>query len=111
MEKLFGKPFDRARAQRELYGSLDANVLEATLARGKPHEKAVALAPPRRARAAAARRAPSRRELVGEYPLVRTYADVALGKIFGETSPLDLNATDDEIRTQAAAWLLKENVP
>lgn len=109
MQRLFGKTFE-ATAQRGLYGSLDANVLEATLAKGKPHEKAVALhlLGERRARGSARAIA---RELVGEYPVVRTYADVALGKIFGTASPLDLNTADDEIRTQAAAWLARENVP
>ena len=109
MERLFGKTFDRA-VERELYGSLDVNVLEATLAKGKPHEKAVALhlLGERRVRGQARAIAA---ELVGEYPLVRTYADVALAKIFGTSSPMDLNTEDDEIRVQAAAWLSKENVP
>ena len=109
MQKLFGKTFDRV-IQRELYGSLDANVLEATLGKGKPHEKAVALHLLGERRARGSVRAIAL-ELVGEYPLVRTYADVALAKIFGKPSPLDLNTADDEIRAQAAAWLLKENVP
>ena len=109
MQRLFGKTFDRG-VETELYGSLDANVLEATLARGKPHEKAVALhlLGERRARGQARAIAA---ELLGEYPLVRTYADVALAKIFGEASPLDLNTADDEIRAQVAGWLRKENVP
>ena len=37
-----GRAYDRG-ALRELYGSLDARPLEATLARGKAHEQATAL--------------------------------------------------------------------
>ena len=43
MERWWGKRYDRARAA-PLYGDLDARPLVATLARGKPHEQAVALA-------------------------------------------------------------------
>ena len=42
MERWWGRAYDRG-ALRELYGSLDARPLEATLARGKAHEQATAL--------------------------------------------------------------------
>jgi predicted CXXCH cytochrome family protein len=105
MERLWGKKLDEGLLRAE-YGSLDANVLDATLARGKPHEQAVAMAllgerKERRAAAAIAE------QLVNPYPLVRFYAEGALERIFGEPSPVDLYATDDEIRAQAAAWLAR----
>ena len=102
MEKLWGKRIDRAVLDG-VYGDLDQNVLDATLARGKPHEKAVAMSllgdrkDKRAARAISA-------ELLNDYPLVRFYAERALEQISGEPSPVDLNADDDAIRTQAAAW-------
>ena len=43
MERWWGRRYDRA-ALKTLYGSLEARPLEATLARGKAHEQAVALA-------------------------------------------------------------------
>jgi hypothetical protein len=61
----------------ELYGSLDANVIRATLERGKAHEQAVALGVLREARDVSA--APLiARQLANEYPLVRSWARAAL---------------------------------
>ena len=105
MERLWGKRLDE-NLLRDEYGSLEANVVDATLARGKPHEQAVALAllgerKERRAAPAIAE------QLVNPYPLVRFYAEGALERIFDETSPLDLYTTDDAIRAQAAAWLAR----
>jgi len=103
MEKLWGKHVDRAILDG-LYGRLDQNVLDATLARGKAHEQAVAMAllGERRERRAIK---PIAGELVNEYPLVRFYAEHALERITGETSPMDMYATDDEIRSASAEWL------
>ncbi len=55
MERWWGRRYDRA-ALAALYGSLDARPLEATLARGKAHEQAVALATLGAAHVTAARR-------------------------------------------------------
>ncbi|HEY1957903.1 MAG TPA: cytochrome c3 family protein [Polyangiaceae bacterium] len=102
MEKLWGKRIDRAVLDG-VYGDLDQNVLDATLARGKPHEKAVAMSllgdrkDKRAARAISA-------ELLNEYPLVRFYAERALERISGDPSPIDLNADDPTIRAQASEW-------
>ena len=61
----------------ELYGSLDANVIRATLERGKPHEQAVAIGVLAEGRALDA--APLiGRQLASEYPLVREWATRAL---------------------------------
>jgi len=103
MERLWGKRIDRAVLDG-VYGALDANVIDATLEHGKAHEKAVALALLGEKRVA--RAAPAiARELVGPYPLVRFYAEHALERISGEPSPLDMYATDDEIRAAGEKWM------
>ncbi|HXX70601.1 MAG TPA: cytochrome c3 family protein [Polyangiaceae bacterium] len=85
----------------ELYGSLDANVMRATLERGKPHEKVVAIAvlAERGVRDAAPRIA---RELLSEYPLVREWAHRALTSLTGRCN-VDLAADDETIAAQARA--------
>jgi predicted CXXCH cytochrome family protein len=85
----------------ELYGSLDANVVRATLERGKPHERAVAIALLGEARVADAAPAIAR-ELTGEYPLVREWAKRALVSIRGRCD-VDLSAADGDIAEQARA--------
>jgi predicted CXXCH cytochrome family protein len=68
--------YPRQRLQ-ELYGSLDANVMRATLERGKAHEQAVAIGTLAEAHARDA--APLiARQLGNEYPLVREWARRAL---------------------------------
>jgi predicted CXXCH cytochrome family protein len=100
MEKWWAVRYPRQRLQ-ELYGSLDANVMRATLERGKPHERAVAIAVLGEARDRSA--APLiARELVGEYPLVREWAKRALTSIHG-TCDVDLAADDAAIAKGAAA--------
>jgi predicted CXXCH cytochrome family protein len=72
-------PRERYPRQRleELYGSLDANVMRATLERGKAHEQAVAIGTLAEAHAKDA--APLiARQLGNEYPLVREWARRAL---------------------------------
>jgi predicted CXXCH cytochrome family protein len=76
MEKWWPVRYPPKRLE-ELYGSLDANVLRATLERGKPHEQAVAIGVLSEARAIDA--APLIvRQLANEYPLVREWAQRAL---------------------------------
>lgn len=106
MEAWWGMRFDRT-LPAFLYGSLDANVLGATLDRGKPHEQAVALylLGESRSRASVAAMA---HELTNAYPLVRSYANAALEKTLSESSPIDLNGTDDEIRASAESWLKRK---
>jgi len=103
MERLWGKHIDRAILDG-LYGRLDQNILGATLARGKAHEQAVAMSVlgDRKERRAIK---PIAEQLVNEYPLVRFYAEHALESITGETSPMDMYATDDEIKSAASGWL------
>jgi predicted CXXCH cytochrome family protein len=79
MEAWWPERYPRQRLT-ELYGSLDANVMRATLQQGKPHEQAVAMAT--LAEAGARDAAPLiARQLGNEYPLVREWARRALDKL------------------------------
>jgi predicted CXXCH cytochrome family protein len=100
MEKWWPVRYPRQRLE-ELYGSLGANVMRATLERGKPHERAVAIATLGEARDRSALPLIAR-ELVGEYPLVREWAKRALVAITGRCD-VDLAADDAAIVRAAAA--------
>jgi hypothetical protein len=76
MERWWPVRYPRQRIE-ELYGSLDANVIRATLERGKAHEQAVAIGVLSEARALDAAPLLSR-QLANEYPLVREWAKRAL---------------------------------
>lgn len=88
METWWKKSYDRQTLENA-YGDLRANALRATLERGKPHEKAVAMD-----RLGAARDRASAalfvRELSGEYPIVRDYAAAALHATYGDACDIDL---------------------
>ncbi len=100
MERWWPVRYPRQRLE-ELYGSLDANVMRATVVLGKPHEQAVAMATLGDARDRAA--APLiARQLVGEYPLVREWAKRALTSILGRCD-VDLAADDESIARAAAS--------
>ena len=100
MERWWPVRYPRQRLE-ELYGSMDANVMRATLERGKPHEQAVAIATLGEARDRSA--APLIAEaLVGEYPLVREWARRALVSILGRCD-VDLAADDAAIARAATA--------
>jgi predicted CXXCH cytochrome family protein len=99
MEQWWPVRYPRQRIE-ELYGSLDANTIRATLERGKPHEQAVAIALLGEARAVDA--APLvGRQLLSEYPLVREWAKRALVSMLG-TCDVNLAADDATIATEAA---------
>lgn len=100
MERWWPVRYPRQRLV-ELYGSLDANVMRATLERGKPHEQAVAIATlgEQRDRSAAPLIA---KQLVGEYPLVREWAKRALTSILGRCD-VDLAASDEAIARAAVS--------
>jgi predicted CXXCH cytochrome family protein len=95
MERWWGRRYDRA-ALAALYGSLDARPLEATLARGKAHEQAVALATLGAAHATAALPAVAR-QLVNPFPLVRYYAQRALAALGAGACAVDLDRPTPEI--------------
>jgi hypothetical protein len=100
MEAWWPVRYPRQRLE-ELYGSLDANVIRATLERGRAHEKVVAIATLGEVRAKDA--APSiARELLNEYPLVREWARRALASIAGRCD-VDLSADDGAIEAQGRA--------
>jgi predicted CXXCH cytochrome family protein len=87
--------YDEA-ALRDLYGTLDAQPLLATLARGKAHEQAVALAVLGEAHPPEAL-APAARQLVNPFPLVRYYAARAVSAIRGAPCDVDLDRPASEI--------------
>jgi predicted CXXCH cytochrome family protein len=99
MERWWGKRYDRA-ALADLYGDLDARPLEATLARGKAHEQATAVAALGEARAAGALPAVAR-QLVNPFPLVRYYARKAVGQIRGAPCDVDVERPVAEIQQAA----------
>lgn len=105
MERWWGKTYDRRRLV-DLYGSLAARPLAATLARGKAHEQAVAvvvLSEAGRGDAATKSAAPDiARQLVNPFPLVRYYARRALGRM-GRPCAVDLDRPVDEIAAAARA--------
>ncbi len=86
MERWWPVRYPRQRLE-ELYGSLDANVIRATLVRGKPHEQAVAIGVLSEGRALDASPLIAR-QLSNEYPLVREWAKRALDSMgVAETEP------------------------
>lgn len=99
MQDLWHKVYD-GDAIRALYGDASANVMQATLARGKPHEQAVALAVlgDRPARNLAPLFA---RELDNEYPLVREFARAAFLRALGAECRLTMY--EGQVRLQADA--------
>lgn len=104
IERFWGRRYDAARLD-ELYGSdRDVGVVDATLARGLPHEQAVAIAilGERRDRSALPRLAD---QLAHPYPLVRYFARESIAEITGERPPLDMSLPGDEIAAQGRAWL------
>jgi hypothetical protein len=103
MERLFGKRYER-ETLRQLYGDLGANVMTATLGRGKPHEQAVALFVLGRARRkdVAAQVAGA---LVHPYPLVREYARDALDRLLGTPCDVDLADARERIAEKARKCL------
>ncbi|MGH7440366.1 MAG: cytochrome c3 family protein, partial [Polyangiaceae bacterium] len=101
MEKGWRVRYPRQRIE-ELYGSLDADVLRATLDRGKAHEQAVAMTVLAEAHATEA--APAfAAQLLNPYPLVRQWAAGALEKVAPGRCSVDLSAADSAIARQAAA--------
>lgn len=103
MERWWGKRYDRG-ALRALYGDLDANVITATLAHGKPHEQAVAIGVlgERGTRADVAQLVP---HLTHAHPLVRYYAKQAIEKLTGKPVPVDVGQAAHEVGPEVQRWL------
>ena len=103
METWWGKTYDRAKL-RALYGEdLGVNVMRATLALGKAHEQAVAIATfgQIKEKDAVAALVPM---LAHEYPLVRYFAQRALQQITGDPVAIDVGAPAIAVRRAADAW-------
>jgi predicted CXXCH cytochrome family protein len=104
MERWWNRRYDRA-ALHALYGDdLTVNALRATLARGKPHEQAVAIAVLGQSGDRTAIPALAA-ELGHDYPLVRYFAQRALETLTGAPVAIDVGAPAAEVRRAAADWL------
>jgi predicted CXXCH cytochrome family protein len=103
LERWWGKRYDESKLI-ELYGSLDAPVLAATMARGKPHEQATAIGVLGEARATDATPALAA-ALSHPYPLVRYYARAALEKVRGAAVPVDVSDDAADVRAAVSRWL------
>jgi len=110
MEAWWHKRYDRSRL-RALYGAdLErADPLVETLARGKPHEQAVAmtLLAARGDKAVAPLVAA---QLTHPIPILRYYAVAALEALLGGSAPLDVHANDDVIVRSAGEWLARNGL-
>jgi len=110
MERWWNKAYPRQELAR-LYGDdLGVSPLVATLARGKPHEQAVAASVlgEVRDRAAAPLLA---RELVNEYPIVRAFAARALADAIGKDCGIDVSEETSRIARDAHACLAAAGLP
>jgi predicted CXXCH cytochrome family protein len=109
MERWWGRRYDR-ETLRASYGDLSANALRATLRRGKPHERAVALA----TLGAAHDRASLplfQSELKDEYPLLRDFAVEALRATVGPACDLHLERDRPTRDAEAAACAAAAGLP
>jgi predicted CXXCH cytochrome family protein len=104
MERWWNKRYDRAALQALYGGDLTVNALRATLARGKPHEQAVAIAVLGQSGDRTAVPALAA-ELAHDYPLVRYFAQRALQTLTGAPVAIDVGAPAAEVRRAAADWL------
>jgi predicted CXXCH cytochrome family protein len=110
MERWWGKRYDR-RALKGLYGpDLGIGVLAATLARGKPHERATAIG--------VAGEHTLRPlvplvvdELDNEYPLVRFFARAALERIAGRPFEVDMHAPGADLVRAGKLWMEERAEP
>jgi predicted CXXCH cytochrome family protein len=104
MERWWNKSYNPG-ALRELYGpDLGTNAIDASLHRGKPHEKAVAIGVIKEQNLVA--RAPLLvEELDNEYPLVRFFAKSALERLLGPPPPIDWHAPGPVLVEHGRRWL------
>jgi predicted CXXCH cytochrome family protein len=100
METWWKKSYSRD-VLRASYGDLEQNALRATLAKGKPHEKAVAMSllGAKGDRESAPMFA---EELRDEYPLVRDYAVEALRATYGDGCRIELGADPAKVEAELA---------
>jgi predicted CXXCH cytochrome family protein len=110
MEQWWGRPIDD-RALVSLYGDdLSVPVLEATLARGLPHEQTVAIE--RLGYTGDRRHLPAVvDQLDHELPLTRYFARAALERLTGERAPLDMSRPGIELELAGRRWLEDRSPP
>jgi hypothetical protein len=101
MESWWGRKYDRA-ALTNLYGTVEARPLPATLMRGKAHEQAIAIAVLGEAGRKEALPAVAR-QLANPFPLVRYYARRAVDALAPRPCPVDLDRATPEIVAAARA--------
>jgi hypothetical protein len=102
MERWWGKTFDRGKVAG-LYGSLDANVLAATMARGKPHEQATAIGV--LGETGGTESVPVLAAALSHpYPLVRYWAKAALERGRGPV-PVEVSEDAADVRVSVSRWL------
>ena len=109
MERWWNKSYSRPALTR-LYGEMTANVMLATLTRGKLHEQAVAITilGQHKMRAAVPLLAA---RLTHPYPILRYYAEQALEEVLGRAPQIDLFQANEIIRAQADRFLLQTGIP
>jgi len=106
MERFWGKHYDRA-ALVTLYGDIGASPLLATLARGRAHEQATAIAVLGERKVTSALE-PLVNALVHPFPLVRYFARESLGKLTGRSCDVNLDQEDARIELDAKRWLSQQ---
>ena len=105
MKKFWNVSFDENKIAMLYAGNLDQNAILATLANGKPHEKAPALFIAGQSKMIAAA-GYAAQEMSGPYPIVRGYAQRALEAMTGQPSPVDALSDDDaRIIQQTQIWI------
>ena len=109
MERWWGRRYDRSKLLR-LYGRMEANPLEATIAYGKPHEVATAASVlgERGGKSSVSFIVPA---LTNEYPLVRYFAKRALEQASDRAVDIDVEADPAAIREAAARWVAGDEPP
>ncbi len=110
MKSFWKVSFDENKVASLYAGNIEQNAILATLANGKPHEKASALFIAGQTKMLAAT-GYAAQEMIGSYPIVRGYAERALEAIYGEASPVDPLADDDaKVIAGAREWLARHDM-
>ncbi|HEY8924256.1 MAG TPA: cytochrome c3 family protein, partial [Polyangia bacterium] len=101
VERLWGKRYDRAALTR-LYGDLDRNALEATVATGRAHEQIAAAATLGQARIASAAPVVAHFVAVSAFPLGRRHGLRALRELLQKPCDVDVDLPFEELSAALA---------
>ncbi len=108
LSRWYGKKIDRPRL-RALYGpDLRQSPIRATLQRGLPHERAVAIGVVAREHDTTALPLLVA-QLDNRFPLIRFFARDAIERVAGVPLPVNPHLPGAELRAQAEAWLTKRS--